>query len=71
MATKLPFDSCVERLGVALLDRKDVKAVMMAKDEFGNVAITLVEGIEESHKVRFGTVERCSRVLTRSAAQSS
>ena len=46
MATKLPFESYVEQLGVALLDRKDVKAVMMAKDEFGNVAVTLVEGIE-------------------------
>jgi hypothetical protein len=71
MATKLPFESYVEQLGVALLDRKDVKAVMMAKDEFGNVAVTLVEGIEDSHKVRFGMVERCSRTLTRCAAQSS
>jgi len=70
MATKLPWDSCVEQLGVALLDRRDVKAVMMAKDEFGNVAITLVEGIEDSHKVRFGMVERCSRMLTRCATKS-
>lgn len=71
MARKLPFDGCVEQLAAALLDRKDVKAVMMAKDELGNVAITLVEGIEESHKVRFGMVERCSRMLTRCATQSS
>ena len=68
MSTKLTLDECIEQLGVALLDCKDVKAVMMAKDDAGNIAITLVEGIEESHKVRFGTVERRSRNLTRRAA---
>jgi len=70
MSTKLLFEKCVEQLGLALLDRRDVKAVMMAKDEFGNVAITLVQGIEESHKVRFGTVEQCSRMLMRSGGKS-
>ena len=62
------FDARVEQLALALLDSKGIKAVMMAKDERGNVSITLVEGTEESHKVRFGTVERRSRVLTRRAA---
>ena len=68
MTTNGAFNKCIERLGVALLDQKDVKAVMMARDDFGNVAITLVEGIEESRKVRFGVVERCSRILSRHQA---
>ena len=58
----------IEKLALALLDCCDVKAVMMAKDEDGNITITLVEGVEESHKVRFGTVGRRSRILTRKAA---
>ena len=70
MARKHAFDECVERLAVALMDHVEIKAVMMGKDEFGNVAISFVEGIEESHKVRFGVVERCSRLLTRCTGQS-
>ena len=36
---------------------------MISKDEAGNVVITLVEGIEELHKVKFGRIERGSRTL--------
>jgi len=36
-----------------------------AKDEGGDVLITLVEGRDESHKVKYGRVDRSSRLLIR------
>jgi hypothetical protein len=48
-----------------LLDATGIKAVMMSKNEEGDVIITLVEGTEESHKVKFGRVDRKSRALSR------
>ena len=66
MLSNRPLEKSIEQLGVTLLDSQDVKAVMMSKDEAGNVMITLVEGTETSHKVKFGRVERRSRSLVRS-----
>ncbi|MGD9805862.1 MAG: hypothetical protein AB7E81_03580 [Hyphomicrobiaceae bacterium] len=65
MFSKRTLDSCLEQLGAQLLDSDDVKAVMMSKDDDGNVIITLVEGREDSHKVKFGRVDRRSKRLVR------
>jgi hypothetical protein len=59
------LEASLEQLGKELLDNPLLKAVMMSKDDSGDVLITLVEGIEESHKVKFGRVDRYARVLTR------
>lgn len=61
------IEASIERLGTQLLDAVGVKAVMMSKSEDGDVVITLVEGTEESHKVKFGRVDRKSRTLLRHA----
>jgi len=53
----------LQQLGLQVLDDAALKAVMISKDEAGDVVITLVEGIEESHKVKFGRIERQSRTL--------
>jgi hypothetical protein len=65
MPSKGALEGAIEQLGLSMLDSKDVKAVMMSKDDYGNIAITLVQGIDRSHKVRFGSIERCSRTLVR------
>ena len=52
------FKTAIERLGVEMLHLDDVKAVMMSVDEDGNIAVTLVQGKEESHKVKFGSIDR-------------
>jgi len=59
------LDSCLEQLGKQLLGADDVKAVMMSKDDSGDVLITLVEGREDSHKVRFGRVDSKTKALVR------
>ncbi|MCC7251358.1 hypothetical protein [Hyphomicrobium sp.] len=59
------FEACVEQLGKALLETPTIKAVMMSKNEDGDVIITFVEGIEDSHKVKFGRVDRQSCALSR------
>lgn len=59
------LESAIEDLALALIDSGDIKAVMMSKDDYGNVRITLVEGRETSNKVHFGTVEHASRRLRR------
>lgn len=64
------LDSCLEQLGAQLLETDDVKAVMMSKDDNGDVLITLVEGREDSHKVRFGRVDHASRMLVRNEHKS-
>jgi hypothetical protein len=64
MFRKPTLKSCVKQLGDQLLDNEDLKAVMMSKSEDGDVIITLVEGIEESHKVRFGRIDWRSRTFT-------
>ena len=51
MFRKKSFETHIETLGVALLDHQNVKAIMMSKNEIGDVVVTLVEGMEESHKV--------------------
>jgi hypothetical protein len=59
------LEACIEQLGTELLDATGIKAVMMSKNEDGDVIITLVEGTEDSHKVKFGRVDRKSRTLSR------
>jgi hypothetical protein len=54
---------CIQQLGLQMLDDEGLKAVMFSKNEAGDVVITLVEGIEESHKVKFGRIDRRSRGL--------
>jgi hypothetical protein len=63
MFRKPTLKSCLKQLGDHLLNNDDLKAVMMSKNEDGDVVITLVEGIEESHKVRFGRIDWRSRTL--------
>ena len=58
------LEASIEQLGTQLLDATGIKAVMMSKNEDGDVIITLVEGTEESHKVKFGRVDRKSRTLS-------
>jgi len=65
MFRKRTLDSCIEQLAVQLLDSADVKAVMMSKDDNGDIIITLVEGREDSHKIKFGKVDGRSRSLVR------
>jgi hypothetical protein len=55
--------SCLKQLGDQLLDNADLKAIMMSKNTVGDVVITLVEGVEESHKVRFGRIDWRSRTF--------
>jgi hypothetical protein len=55
----------LQQLGLQVLDDEALKAVMISKDEAGDIVITLVEGIEESHKVKFGRIDRRSRTLRR------
>ena len=59
------IEASLEQLGTQFLDAVGIKAVMMSKNEDGDVIITLVEGTEESHKVKFGRVDRKSRRLSR------
>jgi hypothetical protein len=63
MFRKPTLNMSLQQLGLQVLDDAALKAVMISKDEAGNVVITLVEGIEESHKVKFGRIERQSRTL--------
>ena len=65
MFRKRTLAGCLEELGKELLESPTVKAVMMSKDDNGDVIVTLVEGVEESHKVKFGRVDRRSRSLIR------
>lgn len=65
MFRKPTFETCLEQLGQTLLEAPTIKAVMMSKNEDGDVVITLVEGTEESHKVKFGRLDRKSRTLSR------
>jgi hypothetical protein len=62
---KRTLEGCLEQLGKELLDSPTVKAVMMSKYDNGDVIVTLVEGVEESHKVKFGRVDHRSRSLIR------
>ena len=63
MFRKPTLKMSLQQLGLQLLDDEALKAVMISKDEAGDVVITLVEGIEESHKVKFGRIDRQSRTL--------
>jgi len=63
MFRKPTLKMSLQQLGLHLLDDEALKAVMISKDEAGDVVITLVEGIEESHKVKFGRIDRQSRTL--------
>jgi hypothetical protein len=68
MFRKPTFEACLEQLGKALLAAPTIKAVMMSKNEDGDVIITFVEGTEESHKVKFGRIDRRSGSLSRQHA---
>jgi len=59
------LEECLKALGTHILDSEGLKAVMMSKNDDGDVLISLVEGIEESHKVKFGRVDHRSRCLVR------
>ena len=63
MFRKPTLKMSLQQLGLQVLDDEALKAVMISKDEAGDVVITLVEGIEESHKVKFGRIKRHSRTL--------
>ena len=63
MFRKPTLKMCLQQLGLQVLDDEALKAVMISKNEAGDVVITLVEGIEESHKVKFGRIDRQSRTL--------
>jgi hypothetical protein len=63
MFRKPTLKMTLEQLGLQVLDDEALKAVMISKDEVGDVVITLVEGVEESHKVKFGRIDRRSRTL--------
>jgi hypothetical protein len=60
---KLTLKMSLQHLALRVLDDEALKAVMISKDEAGDVSISLVEGIEESHKVKFGRIDRQSRTL--------
>jgi hypothetical protein len=51
------LEASIEPLGTELLDAIGIKAVIMSKNEDG--------GTEDSHKVKFGRVDRKSWTLTR------
>ena len=63
MFRKPTLKMSLQQLGLQVLDDEALKAVMISKDEAGDIVITLVEGIEESHKVKFGRIDRRSRTL--------
>ena len=63
MFGKPTLTASLEQLGAQLLDNEALKAVMISKDDAGDIVITLVEGIEESHKVKFGRIDRKSRAF--------
>jgi hypothetical protein len=63
MFRKLTLKMSLQQLGLQVLDDDALKAVMISKNEAGDVVITLVEGIEESHKVKFGRIDRRLRTL--------
>ncbi len=58
------FARSVEQLGAAMLDEGDVKAVMMSFNDDGDIAVSLVKGKDESHKVRLGVIDRRRRTLS-------
>jgi hypothetical protein len=64
MFGKPTLTSSLKQLGDQLLDNAALKAVMISKDDAGDIVITLVEGIDESHKVKFGRIDRRSRAFT-------
>ena len=63
MFRKPTLKMCLQQLGLQVLDDEALKAVMISKNEAGDIVITLVEGIVESHKVKFGRIDRQSRTL--------
>ena len=69
MFRKPTLKMCLQQLGLQVLDDEALKAVMISKNEAGDVVITLVEGIEESHKVKFGRIDRRSRNLIPHSAE--
>jgi hypothetical protein len=69
MFRKPTLQTSLQQLGLQVLDDESLKAVMISKNEAGDVVITLVEGIEESHKVKFGRIDRRSRTLIPHSAE--
>ena len=63
MFRKPTLKICLQQLGLQVLDDDALKAVMISRNEAGDVVIALVEGIEDSHKVKFGRIDRRSRTL--------
>ena len=63
MFRKPTLKTSLQQLGLRMLDDEALKAIMISKNEDGDVVITLVAGIEESHKVKFGRIDRRSRTL--------
>ena len=69
MFRKPTLKMCLQQLGLQVLDDEALKAVMISKNDAGDIVITLVEGIEESHKVKFGRIDRRSRTLIPNSAE--
>ena len=65
MFRRRTLHQCLVELGLRVLDSDDLKAIMISKNDDGDVQITLVEGKEQSHKVRFGRINSSTRELVR------
>lgn len=71
MFRRRTLNQCIVELGLNLLDSPDLKAIMLSKNEDGDVQITLVEGREDSHKVKLGRINNATRELIRDAAPAA
>ena len=63
MFRRRTFDQCLVELGLNLVDSDCLKAVMISKNDDGDVQITIVEGKEVSNKVKFGRIDKRTRQL--------
>lgn len=70
MFSRRTLHQCLIDLGMKVLDEDGLKAVMISKNDDGDVQITLIEGGDESKKVRFGRINGQTRQLTRDHPKS-
>ena len=63
MFRRRTLNQCLVELSVRVLEADDLKAVMISKNEDGDVQITLIEGREVSHKVKFGRIDHKTGML--------
>ena len=65
MFRRRTLNQCLVELGVRMLEAVELKAVMISKNDDGDIQITLVEGREESHKIKFGRIDHTTRTFVR------